>query len=62
MAVRYTQLTIRERYTIEFLIQGGFDNNSIALKLGRDKSTVGREIRRNSLIRKNYSADIDGCI
>lgn len=58
MAVRYTQLTIRERYTIEFLIQGGLSNKSIALKLGRDKSTVGREIRRSSLIRKNYLADI----
>ena len=58
MAVKYTQLTLKERYNIEFLIQEGFSNKNIALRLCRDKSTIGREIRRNSTVRKNYLADL----
>ena len=58
MAKEYTQLTLRERYTIELLIQGGFSNKNIVLKLHRDKSTIGCEIRRNTAVRKNYLADM----
>ena len=58
MAKKYTQVTLKERYNIEFLIQEGFSNKNIALRLYRDKSTIGREIRRNSAIRKNYLADL----
>ena len=58
MAIKYTQLTLKERYNIEFLIQEGFSNKNIALRLCRDKSTVGREIRRNSVSRKSYSGGI----
>ena len=58
MALKYTQLTLKERYNIEFLIQEGFSNKNIALRLCRGKSTIGREIRRNSVVRKNYLADL----
>jgi IS30 family transposase len=44
MALKYAQLTLKERYNIEFLIQEGFSNKNIALRLCRDKSTIGREI------------------
>jgi len=57
MAVKYTQLTLKERYTIEFLLQEGFSNINIALRLGRDKSTIGREISRSSISRSSYSAE-----
>ena len=39
MCKKYTQLTIRERYTIEDLIQEGKLQNYIAKKLGRNKGT-----------------------
>ena len=56
MALEYTQLTLKERYNIEFLIQEGFSNKDIGLRLCRDKSTIGREIKRNSNNRTSYSA------
>jgi IS30 family transposase len=58
MALKYTQLILKERYNIEFLMQEDFSNKIIALRLCRDKSTIGREIRRNSVSIKSYSADI----
>jgi len=48
---------LKKRYNIEFLIQEGFSNKDIALRLCRDKSTIGREIKRNSNKRKSYSAE-----
>ena len=57
MALEYTQLTLKERYNIEFLIQEGFSNKDIGLRLCRDKSTIGREIKRNSNKRTSYSAE-----
>ena len=57
MALEYTQLTLKERYIIEFLIQEGFSNKDIGLRLCRDKSTIGREIKRNTNKRKCYSAE-----
>jgi IS30 family transposase len=47
MCKKYTQLTIRERYTIEDLIQEGKPQNYIAEKLGRNKGTISRELKRN---------------
>ena len=47
MCQKYTQLTIRERYTIEDLIQEGKLQNYIAEKLGRNKGTISRELKRN---------------
>jgi len=48
---------LKERYNIEFLIQEGFSNKAIALRLYRDKSTLGQEIKRNSNKRKSYSVE-----
>ena len=47
MCKKYTQLTIRERYTIEDLIQAGKPQNRIAEKLGCSRSTISRELARN---------------
>ncbi|NOY75698.1 MAG: helix-turn-helix domain-containing protein, partial [Kiritimatiellaeota bacterium] len=47
MSRKYSQLTLRKRYTIEELNQAGHTQNFIAEKLGVDKSTISRELRRN---------------
>ena len=44
---RYTQLTREERYQIYALKQAGQNQSEIAALLGRDKSTISREISRN---------------
>lgn len=43
----YKQLSQKERDRIFLLKQGGKTNNDIAKILGRDKSTIGRELKRN---------------
>ena len=43
----YAQLAQNERETIYQLKKKGLTNSDIAEKLGRDKSTIGRELRRN---------------
>lgn len=43
----YTHLTENERYMIEKMSQAEHSNAAIAKAIGRDKSTVGRELRRN---------------
>lgn len=48
---RYQQLTREERYVIYSLRKEGFCISSIAKNLNRDKSTVSRELRRNSGLR-----------
>lgn len=44
----YTQLGQKERDQIFLLKKKGLTNTEIALKLGRNKSTIGRELRRNT--------------
>jgi len=44
----YKQLTDRERYQIEALKREGFTQSAIARSLGRSRSTINREIGRNS--------------
>jgi IS30 family transposase len=51
--LKYHQITSEERYTISTLRKQGYNPKVIALYLGRDKSTIYREIKRN--IRKNGS-------
>lgn len=46
--MRYHRLTREERYQIAALVKSGLGSNAIARTLGRDKSTVSRELRRNS--------------
>lgn len=43
----YKQLAQKERETIYQLKKKGLTNSDIAIRLGRDKSTIGRELRRN---------------
>ena len=43
----YTHLTQAERYQIEILCKAGHKQNSIARLMGRDKSCISRELRRN---------------
>jgi IS30 family transposase len=47
----YTQLTQEERYQIHALMKVGHSPTEIAKVLGRDKSTISREVRRNSGLR-----------
>ena len=44
----YRQLTSEERYMLAALRRQGFNQSRIARTLGRHRSTVGRELRRNS--------------
>jgi len=44
---RYTQLTHEERYQISALMKTGITQTEIAKILGRDKSTISRELYRN---------------
>ena len=43
-----SQLTREQRYTISVMYQQGFSKKSIAETIGKDKSVVSREIKRNS--------------
>jgi IS30 family transposase len=43
----YEQLTREERYQIHALLQAGHEKAEIALQLGRDRSTIYREVKRN---------------
>jgi len=44
----YSQITLDERYTLSILRQLGYRPAAIARVLGRHRSTIGREVRRNS--------------
>ena len=57
MSTTYIQLTIKERYTIEYLMQEGKTQFYIAEKLGRNKSTISRELRRNKIKDAKYRAE-----
>ncbi len=43
----YRQITAAERYTLSVLRQQGLTDAAIARALGRHRSTIGREVRRN---------------
>ena len=44
----YTQITAAERYTLGLLRQPGYTAAAIARLLGRHRSTISREVRRNA--------------
>jgi IS30 family transposase len=44
----YPQITASERYTLAILRQLGYTSAAIARILGRHRSTIGREVRRNA--------------
>lgn len=50
---KYTQLTQEERYHIYALKKSGESQSDIAKELGRHRSTIGRELKKNSGM-KNY--------
>lgn len=43
-----SQLTMEEREVISQMRYAGESNSEIARTLGRDRSTIGRELKRNS--------------
>tara|TARA_R110002012_G_C11541104_1_gene601434 strand:- start:13 stop:1014 length:1002 start_codon:yes stop_codon:yes gene_type:complete len=44
---KYKQITLKQRYQIECLLQAGFSQTEIALKLSLNRSTIWRELNRN---------------
>ena len=53
----YQQLTQKQRYQISFLIAEGYSQNKIAIKLDVNRSTIHREIKRNS-VNQVYNPDV----
>jgi IS30 family transposase len=52
------RLSFRERCRIEDLLDAGWTKAAIAADLGRHRSTIGREVRRNQTLRdRSYGAD-----
>ena len=49
MGKRYDQLDLDDRIEISRLHAAGKSRREIGLLMGRDASTIGRELRRNSL-------------
>jgi len=54
---KYKQLTHKERYQIYALIKEGFNYTQIANNIGYSKSTISREIKRNSSNKNTYHPD-----
>ncbi|HEB56323.1 MAG TPA: IS30 family transposase, partial [Gammaproteobacteria bacterium] len=46
--MRYTQLTLEQRYQIQALMKAGKNQTEIAEIIGIHKSTISREVRRNT--------------
>ena len=51
----YKQLTSEQRYTISVLLQNRTKQKDIAEAINVSASTVSREIRRNSGVRRHYN-------
>jgi len=58
--MKYTHLSQTERIKLETYLSAGLSQSEIAKKMGRDKSTISREVRRNTNKRgigaKKYTA------
>ena len=54
--MNYQQLIDSQRYQIESYLQAGFSQTKIAEALGVNKSTISRELKRNSK-RRTYNAN-----
>lgn len=50
-----SHLTRKQRYTISAMLQQGYSRTSIAKAIGKDKSVVSRELRRNEATAGTYS-------
>ena len=53
---RYTRLQYHDRLNIETLLRLGYSQNQIAQELGRDPSTISREIKKHLDSQKTYRA------
>jgi Transposase and inactivated derivatives, IS30 family len=60
MGQHYSQLSLRERVTVELLHREGLSVRSIAARLERSASTISRELRRNAKPTKQWSGPYDG--
>ena len=60
MAKKYTQLTEKERYHLELLLQdpASCSQNQIAKRLDRHRSTISREIKRNRSQNGKYNSEV----
>ena len=54
---KYKQLTHKERYQIYALIKEGYNYSKIANNIGVHKSTISREVKRNSINKNTYHPD-----
>jgi transposase, IS30 family len=52
--MRYHQLTSEERYALSTLRKQGYNQSEIARALGRHRSTISRELKRNARRKKWY--------
>ena len=59
MAKTYKQFTLEERVRLDLMLKDGQSNAAIAKALGRSRSTIGREIGRNSRATNQYPAGYD---
>ena len=50
---KYTHLSIDERYKLQIYHNEGLTVSQIAIKLSRSKSTISRELSRNSVVQKD---------
>jgi len=53
MPKKYSHLSLEERYKLEIYHNDNLSISEIANKLGRNKSTISRELSRNSVIQKD---------
>jgi IS30 family transposase len=56
MGQKFFHMTLQERKKISSLVSEGLSINQIALMIGRNKSSISRELHRNES-QKNYSPD-----
>ena len=50
---KYSHLSIEERYELQIYCNDGLNISQIAKKLSRNKSTISRELSRNSVVQKD---------
>lgn len=55
----YNQLNISQREIIQILISKGKNFTDIALSIGKDRTTISKEIRRNRYIKSNFYEPFD---